>query len=105
VVRLSHPPLFAALPRWSPNGKQIAFYSYVPGRPVKIYLVSAAGGSPQQLLPRELEPQWDPNWSPSGDRIAFSGTSGDPKSTIRVLDLKTHQVSTLPGSEGQFGAR
>jgi eukaryotic-like serine/threonine-protein kinase len=104
-VRLSHPPLFAALPRWSPDGKQIAFYNWVPGTPVKIYLVSADGASPQQLLPEDPEPQWDPNWSPSGDKIAFSGAPADTNSTIRVLDLKTHQISTLPGSRGLFAAR
>jgi serine/threonine protein kinase/Tol biopolymer transport system component len=104
-VRLSHPPLFAALPRWSPDGKQVAFYNWVPGAPVKVYLVSADGGSPQQLLPEDPEPQWDPNWSPSGDRIAFSGAPADTNSTIRVVDLKTHQISTLPDSRGLFAAR
>jgi Tol biopolymer transport system component len=104
-VRLSDPPLFAAMPRWSPDDKQIAFYTFVPGKPIKTYLVSAGGGSPEQLLPWDPEPQWDPNWSPSGDRIAFSGTPGDPTSRIRVVNLKTREISTLPDSQGDFGAR
>jgi serine/threonine protein kinase len=104
-VQLSYPPLFAALPRWSPDGKQIAFYDYLVGKPVRIYLASADGGNPQQLLPGDPEPQWDPNWSPDGDKIQFSGAPGDTDSAIRVLDLKTHQVSTLPGSQGLFAAR
>jgi serine/threonine protein kinase/Tol biopolymer transport system component len=104
-VQLSYPPLFAALPRWSPDGKQIAFYDYVAGKPVRIYLVSADLGNPQQLLPGDSEPQWDPNWSPEGDKIQFSGAPADTDSAIRVLDLNTHQVSTLPGSRGLFGAR
>jgi eukaryotic-like serine/threonine-protein kinase len=104
-VQLSYPPLFAALPRWSPDGKQIALYDYSVGKPVRICLVSADGGNPQQLLPGDPEPQWDPNWSPDGDRIQFSGAPFDDNSGIRVLDLKTHQVSTLPASRGLFGAR
>jgi serine/threonine protein kinase/Tol biopolymer transport system component len=104
-IQLSYPPLFAALPRWSPDGKQIAFYDYVVGKPVRIYLVSADGGNPQLLLPGDPEPQWDPNWSPDGDKIQFSGAPADSNSAIRVLDLQTHQVSTLPGSLGMFGAR
>jgi serine/threonine protein kinase/Tol biopolymer transport system component len=104
-VQLSYSPLFAALPRWSPDGKQIAFYDYVAGKPVRIYLVSAEGGTPQLLLPGDSEPQWDPNWSPDGDRIQFSGTPDDPDATIRIVDLKTHQVSSVPGSQGLFGAR
>ena len=27
----------------------------------------------------------------------------DPSPTIRILDVKTHQISTLPGSKGLFG--
>jgi eukaryotic-like serine/threonine-protein kinase len=104
-LRLSYPPIFAALPRWSPDGKRIAFFDYSIGKLAKIYLVSSEGGSPQQLLPEDSAPQWDPNWSPDGDKIAFSGAPVDTNSNIRVVNLKTHQVSTLPGSHGLFAAR
>jgi len=30
-VQLSYPPLYPVLPRWSPDGKQIVFYSSIPG--------------------------------------------------------------------------
>jgi eukaryotic-like serine/threonine-protein kinase len=104
-VQLTYPPLFAALPRWSPDGKQIAFYDYSVGKPVRIYLVSAGGGNPRQLLPGDPEPQWDPNWSPGGDKILFSGAPANTNSAIRVLDLNSDHVSTLPGSRGLFAAR
>jgi eukaryotic-like serine/threonine-protein kinase len=104
-VQLSYPPLFAGMPRWSPDGKQIAFGDYSVGKPARIYLVSAEGGSPQQLLPEHPEPQRDPNWSPDGDKIVFNGARADNDSAIRVLDLTTHQLSTLPGSRGLYAAR
>jgi eukaryotic-like serine/threonine-protein kinase len=104
-IQLSDPPLLAALPRWSPDGKQIAFFDYSVGKPVKAYLVSADGGSPKELLPEDPEPQRDPSWSPDGDRIIFSGQPVDKNSAIRVLDLKTRQVSTVPGSQGLFSPR
>ena len=104
-VQLSYPPLFAGMPRWSPDGKQIAFGDYSVGKPARIYLVSAEGGSPQQLLPEHPEPQRDPNWSPDGDKIVFNGARGDNDSAIRVLDLMTHQLSTLPDSRGLYAAR
>jgi eukaryotic-like serine/threonine-protein kinase len=47
-VQLSSPPLLAALPRWAPDGKQIAFFDASVGKPVRTYLVSADGGSPHQ---------------------------------------------------------
>jgi WD40 repeat protein len=53
-------------------------------------------GDPQQ--------HWDPNWSPDGSKIVFGG-SFFGATAIRVLDMKTHQVSILPGSEGLFSPR
>jgi hypothetical protein len=35
----------------------------------------------------------------------FGGVPSDRNSVIRVLNLKTHLVSTLPDSRGFFGAR
>jgi Tol biopolymer transport system component len=102
-LQLSFPPLFAAMPRWSPDCKQIAFEDYIAGKPIRIYLVSADGGNSQLLLPGYSASQWVPYWSPDGDKIGFSGTPGDFDSAIRVVDLKTHQISTVPGSGGLFG--
>ncbi len=104
-IQLSSPPLLAGLPRWSPDGKQIAFFDYSFGKPVKTYMVSADGGSPNQLLPDDPEPQRDPSWSPGGDKIIFSGEPSDNTSAILVLDLNTHQLSALPGSRGLFSPR
>jgi eukaryotic-like serine/threonine-protein kinase len=104
-IQLSYPPLLAALPRWSADGKQIAFFDSSVGKPVTAYMVSADGGNPQPMLPQDREPQRDPSWSPDGDKILFSGQPVDKNSAIRVLDLKTHQVSTLPGSQGLFSPR
>jgi Tol biopolymer transport system component/predicted Ser/Thr protein kinase len=105
-VQLSYRPLRPILPRWSPDGKQIVFYSSPRfGEPEKVYLISSEGGSPQQLMPGDPKPQTDPSWSPDGDKIAFSRRVTDPQSDIKVLDLSNHQVSTLPGSQGLFSPR
>jgi serine/threonine protein kinase/Tol biopolymer transport system component len=104
-LQLSYPPLHAVLPRWSPDGKQIVFYDATPGKPQKIYTVSPQGGSPQPLMPDDPKPQQDPNWAPDGSKIIFGGLPPNTDSTIRVLDLGSHQVSTLPGSEGLFSPR
>ncbi len=104
--QLSFPPMQAALARWSPDGKQIAFMSRVPGKPWKISLVSAEGGSPEQLLPGERN-EAIPAWSPDGNFLAFGGAPFDEGETsgtmaVQVLDMRTRQVSTLPGSGGLF---
>jgi serine/threonine protein kinase/Tol biopolymer transport system component len=105
-LQLSFPPMQAALARWSPDGSRIAFMARVPGKPWKIHLVSAEGGSPQQLLPGERN-EAIPAWSPDGNFLAFGGAPFDEGGTsgtmaVQVLDMRTRQVSTLPGSEGLF---
>jgi serine/threonine protein kinase/Tol biopolymer transport system component len=98
-LQLTYPPLSPHLFRWSPDGKTIVF---TEKNSAKIYEVASDGGSPRQLMPEVPGPQWDPNWSPTGDKIVFGGGSGDAASSISVLNLARHQVSTLPGSRGRF---
>jgi Tol biopolymer transport system component/DNA-binding winged helix-turn-helix (wHTH) protein len=100
-LQLTYPPLQASLPRWSPDGKQIAFSARGPGKPWKVYLISAEGGTPQQLMP-EARTELDPSWSPDGKTLVFGDS--DAK-IIRLLDMSTRQVSKLPGSEGLFSPR
>ncbi len=105
-LQLSYPPLSnVVLPRWSPDGKQIVFYDFSPGQKQKLYTVSTDGGTPREMIPEDLQNHWDPNWSPDGTRIVFGGVSSDPNGTIRILDVKTHQISTVPDSKGLFSPR
>lgn len=104
-LQLSYPPLYASLPRWSPDGKQIAFFSTTSGKTSKIYLVSPAGGNVQELLPEDDHPEADPYWSPDGSSLVFGGLYASASTGIRVLDLKTHQITTLPGSDQLFSPR
>ena len=104
-LQLSYPPLSALLPRWSPDGSQIVFYGLSPPQKSKLYTVSADGGTPRELMPEESGDQYDPSWSPDGTKIVFGGPPSDRSVSIRVLDLKTHQISTLPGSTGLYSPR
>jgi Tol biopolymer transport system component len=105
-VQLTDAPLYPLNPRWSPDGAQILFSNYSEGH-VKAYVTSSQGGTPQPLLPEDSEGQSDPNWSPDGHKIVFSTLEaiGAFNSVLRVLDLGSHQITTLPGSEGIWSPR
>ena len=103
--QLTFPPLFATLPHWSPDGKQIAFLAPFDGAHGKIYLVPAEGGKAEALASGESD-VGDPTWSGDASALAWSdgnwGSSAAArgKSAIHTINLKTREVSTLPGSEG-----
>jgi len=106
-LQLTFPPMAADLPRWSPDGTQIAFVDSELGRPMRIFLVPALGGTPQELLP-ESRNQVDPAWSPDGKQLAFGrigATGSTEKLAIQIVDINTHQVSIIPGSENLFSTR
>jgi Tol biopolymer transport system component len=103
-LQLSSPPIQALSPRWSPDGKSIVYFALESGKPASIYEVSASGGSPRQLMPDQSGTEADPSFSPDGSQLAFGGT-GAGQNGIHILDLKTHQVSTLPGTDGMFSPR
>jgi Tol biopolymer transport system component len=96
-------------PRWSPDGSQILFFQYDWAGHSRSYILPSQGGTPRSLLPEGNEGQTDPNWSPDGHKIVFSTleTLGQTLGVfnLRVLDLASHQITTLPASEGVWSPR
>jgi serine/threonine protein kinase/Tol biopolymer transport system component len=101
-LQITYPPLIASMPRWSPDSKQIAFPAVETGKTQNIYVVSAAGGAPQQLAPADNGFQDDPVWSADGNSIVFArlptvvnyGEGG----VLWRIDLKENKLSPLPGT-------
>ncbi len=103
-------------PRWSPDGKKLAFLSSRDGTP-QVYLVPVGGGEAEALTESKT-PIQSFAWSPDGRRIAF--LSVDPKTEeeekklkekddavvvdtdekaarLRIIELGSRQIEVLSG--------
>jgi Tol biopolymer transport system component/DNA-binding winged helix-turn-helix (wHTH) protein len=108
-LQLTAASVQATMPRWSPDARRIAYFDAAPGKPWRIYLISADGGKPEPLL-SEPRNQMDPNWSPDGNSVMFSyfpifDRVPPEKLGLYVFDLKTRKVKKLPGSDGLWAPR
>ena len=87
----------ALLTDWSPDGKQISFVARQPA--VALHVISVGGGTPERL-PMGDSPTLAYSWSPDGNTMVLGEWLGTKAPVLRLLDLKTKQISVLPGSEG-----
>jgi eukaryotic-like serine/threonine-protein kinase len=106
--QLTFPPMEVGQPRWSPDGKKIAFEGGEPGRVRKIYIISAEGGNPEQVTQSDKD-DIDPSWSPNGDSIVFGGSyqlvTTSKQHPIQILNLKNSELTTLADSGRYFSPR
>jgi Tol biopolymer transport system component/DNA-binding winged helix-turn-helix (wHTH) protein len=106
-LQLTGPAMQPTAPRWSPDATRIAFFDASSGKPFKLFLVPANGGSPLAVV----EEPWneiDPNWSPDGHTLVFSHFpvfDRQPDLGIYSFDLATHRLAKLPGSDGLWMPR
>lgn len=83
-------------PKWSPNGREIAFLRRFPGQDCRIMAVQASGGEPRVLgnCDPHNRPSFD--WMPDGDGLVFSSPlSGGGKPGLHLLDLATGRWRAL----------
>lgn len=94
------------LPRWSPDGKFIAFMAMRPGLPYRIYIVRANGGEPKEAS-HGTDNQGAPTWSPDGKTIVYGRVNcqEDRSCAIGKIDVKTGVETIVPGTEGFSTAR
>ncbi|MBO0791437.1 MAG: S9 family peptidase, partial [Ktedonobacteraceae bacterium] len=83
----------ASCPRWSPDGKQLAFITKPEGEKEKpqLHTIAAEGGEPRLLctMPNGVS---ELSWAPDGSRIAFISLEGkEPQSDPKVLAPSRHR--------------
>ena len=109
-LQLTEPALQAALPRWSPDGKQIVFMGQTMNTNWRAYLIASDGGATHDLLP-SVTVGFDPTWSPDGRSVVLTlneaGESHDIVSGpgVAIVDVQTKKISPLPHAERFFSPR
>ena len=89
-------------PRWSPDGKRIAFESTrdVSGdNPRDIYIMNADGSNVQRIT-AEAGWQGGPAWSPDGTQLVFHSKTGE-RYELALLKLASGEQFTLAAVPGE----
>jgi Tol biopolymer transport system component len=84
-VRLTDPPFYPKVPRWSPDGSQILFFDRNAEGRLQAFVMPSQGGTPRPLIAEYKEPQSDPNWSPDGSKVVYASQETGSGTTIRVI--------------------
>jgi Tol biopolymer transport system component len=90
------PPLVIrdGAPAWSPDGRQIAFYSEVDGRKADLFVMDSSGANLRQLT-QTPEAEGYPAWSPDGSQIAFESHTPDGNFDVYVMKADGSNVRRL----------
>lgn len=79
-------------PLWSPDGKQIAWFSDKGGAGYALYLTDQEGKAPPRKIDiGESKLAWEPCWSPDSKYIAFE----DNKVRVRVIEVATGKITPV----------
>lgn len=104
AIRLSSPSGVESFPKFSPDGKTIAFSGNYDGN-TDVYAMPASGGVPQQLTQHGL-PDRVVDWTPDGKRILFaSGRESGRERFNQFFTISANggAAEKLPLAYAEFG--
>jgi TolB protein len=83
-------------PRWSPDGRRIAFFSRrdTGGRDDEIYILDRRSGDVVRLTVRSGH-DFCPSWSPTGDRLVVVSIELDGSRSLRILKDQGEEEARL----------
>ncbi|MBL8230508.1 MAG: PD40 domain-containing protein [Bryobacterales bacterium] len=88
-----HSSRYESLPKFSPDGRRVAFISNRSGPP-EVWVADASGASPRRLT-ENGHPRSAPQWSPDGTRIVFAAAPVAAVRGIVVVPLDGGKPSRL----------
>ena len=109
-LQLTYPPLVAAMPRWSPDGKQIAFQGILGAKTPKVFVVASdAGAPPRELIPDDQKSEEDPSWSASGiifdHSVVGAGSQNVKDFDLSQFDMQAKKLSMIANTQGLVAPR
>jgi dipeptidyl aminopeptidase/acylaminoacyl peptidase len=87
ALRLTGSPKPETTPRWSPDGRYLAFLSGRDGKKTQVWLLPRAGGEAFVLTSYKSDVQ-DLAWSPDGKRLALVVADIDPEDPDAIDEAK-----------------
>jgi len=104
AARLTIHEALDAYPRWSPDGKFIAFTSLRTGN-ADVFIVPSSGGAARQVTFNSAN-DWVNDWSPDGKKLLFYSMRDTKAFAMYSIDLRTRAVKRLTNDEEplRFGA-
>jgi tricorn protease len=97
ATRLTVHEALDAMPRWSPDGKFIAFTSTRTGN-ADIFLVPAEGGEARQVTFNSAA-DWVNDWSADGKKLLFYSVRDTHSFCLYSIDLRTRALKRLTNDE------
>ena len=94
-------------PRWSPDGKRIAFTRYMDKERIQTLselFIMNADGTDQKRLTHNTVADAYPSWSPDGQYLVFTSTQSGKKYEVYVIELASTTTKRLTGAEGEIGS-
>jgi hypothetical protein len=86
--------------RWSPSGTQILSYSVTDG---DIYLCTSTGNTRSNLTNTSTITETNPEWSPSGELIAYIGTTTSGIGTLYLMTKTGSSQTSVLSSISRLG--
>jgi Tol biopolymer transport system component len=105
LVQITHDNEEDAWPRWSPDGEHIVFGRLTdvspdfPGFGVHVITTMRADGTEEELLSSRVWDNIEPEYTPDGKHIIFSGNLGGYVSAVWIMDANGKHAKRLTAAD------